>query len=301
MIKVLLTGANGQIGREIKRTVPDLVKLYSYDKQSLDITSVDAVKAIFVECNPDYVINAAAYTAVDKAEKEPELAYAINATGVLHLADECHKASIPLIQISTDYVFDGQHDKPYSETDMAAPLSVYGKSKWEGEQAVRHILSQHIILRTSWVFGYFGSNFVKTMLRLARDQAVLRIVSDQYGCPTAAKEVALAIWQIIKQISQENPGNILWGTYHFANVHEVSWCDFAKKILLIAEQYSILMTKDVLAITTAEYPTLAKRPAYSVLNCQKIKDYFHITPRHWEVALDEVISSLCVKEIQCKG
>ncbi len=292
MIKVLLTGASGQIGHEIKRSVPDFVKLCSYDKCSLDITSIDAVKTVFAECNPDYVINAAAYTAVDHAEKEPELAYAINTSGVLYLADECKKASIPLIQISTDYIFNGNHDKPYKETDMAAPLSVYGKSKWDGEQVVRHLLSKHIILRTSWIFGYFGNNFVKTLLHLARDQALLRIVSDQYGCPTAAKDVAKVIWQIIKQINQITPENVPWGTYHFANVHEVSWYEFAKKILTIAERYITLTSKDVLAITTAEYPTLAKRPAYSVLNCQKIMDCFHITPRHWELALDEVIGSI---------
>jgi dTDP-4-dehydrorhamnose reductase len=292
MIKVLLTGANGQIGSEIKRSAPDFVTLYSYDKRTLDITSIDTVKTVFAECNPDYVINTAAYTAVDQAEKEPELAYAINAMGVLHLAEACQKASIPLIHISTDYIFNGHHNQPYSETDVAAPLNVYGKSKWEGEQAVRHVLPEHIILRTSWVFGYFGKNFVKTILRLARDQDLLRIVSDQYGCPTAATDIALVIWQIIRQISQKTPRDIPWGTYHFTNMHEVSWYDFAKKILVIAERYTTLACKDILAITTADYPTLAKRPVYSVLNCQKIMDYFHVVPRHWEIGLNELIDSL---------
>ncbi len=287
MIKVLLTGENGQIGSEIKRFVPDFVTLYSYDKRTLDITSIDAVKTVFAECHPDYVINAAAYTAVDQAEKEPEFAYAINATGVWHLADACQKASIPLIHISTDYIFNGHQHQPYRETDVAMPLNVYGKSKWEGEQAVRLVLLEHIILRTSWVFGCVGKNFVKTVLRLARDQGVLRVVSDQYGCPTAASDVALTIWQIIEQINQKNALNIPWGTYHFTNAQEISWYEFAKKILLMAG-----VNKDIKAITTADYPTLAKRPAYSVLNCQKISDYFHITPRNWEIGLEEVIQSM---------
>lgn len=290
MIKVLLTGAYGQIGHEIQRTVPDFIKLFSYDKQTLDVTSADAITTAFAQCNPDIVINAAAYTAVDQAEKEPELAYAINTTAVLHLAEACQKASIPLIQISTDYVFDGAHHHPYVETDMAAPLSVYGKSKWEGELVVRQVLPEHIILRTSWVFGCVGKNFVKTLLRLARDQDLLHIVSDQYGCPTAASDVALAIWKIIEQINHKNSGDIPWGTYHFTNMHEVSWFGFGKKILETAQKYIDLTSKDILPIKTSDYSTLAKRPAYSVLNCQKIKDYFHITPRHWETALDGVIS-----------
>lgn len=296
MIKVLLTGAYGQIGHEIQRTVPDFVTLFSYDKHALDVTSVDAITTAFAQCNPDIVINAAAYTAVDQAEKEPEFAYAINTTGVLHLAEACKKASVSLIQISTDYVFNGEHHHPYVETDMAAPLSVYGKSKWEGELVVRHVLPEHIILRTSWVFGYVGKNFVKTLLHLARDQDLLRIVSDQYGCPTAARDVALTIWQIIEQINKKNSADIPWGTYHFTNMHEVSWFDFAKKILETARKHIDLASKDVLAIKTSDYPTLAKRPAYSVLNCQKIKDYFHITPRHWEVALGEVICLLYAQQ-----
>lgn len=292
MIKVLLTGANGQVGSEIKRAVPDFVDLISLDKQALDITSMDAIQSAFAEYKPDYVINAAAYTAVDRAEKEPELAYAINATGVLHLADECHRASIPLIHLSTDYVFNGNADKPYRETDLVAPLGVYGKSKWEGEVAVRHALGQHIILRTSWVFGCVGNNFVKTMLRLAKEQETLRVVSDQYGCPTVAGDIAQAIWNIIRQINQSPVGTIPWGTYHFANAHDVSWYEFACKIVEVAKKYMMLATKDLIPIASTEYPTLAKRPAYSVLNCQKIEDCFHIKPRHWEKALSEVIGAL---------
>ncbi len=290
MIKVLLTGANGQVGHEIKRTVPDDVTLFSYDKQSLDITSIDAIKTVFTECRPDYVINAAAYTAVDRAEQEPELAYNINAKGAEHLACACREAHAPLIHLSTDYVFDGLHDEPYVEKDSVFPLNVYGKSKWEGEQAVRLQMPQHIILRTSWIFSSFGNNFVKTILRLAKDQSQLRIVSDQYGCPTAAKEVALTVWQIIKQI--QDLTDLPWGTYHFANKPHVSWYDFAKKILDIAEKYTTLTVKDMVAIKTSDYPILTKRPAYSVLSCQKITDIFQIRPSHWEEALDEVVRSL---------
>lgn len=292
MIKVLLTGANGQVGNEIKRKVPDFVDLISLDKQALDITSMTAIELAFVEHKPDYVINAAAYTAVDRAEKEPELAYAINATGVLHLADKCHKASIPLIHISTDYVFDGNNQKPYKETDAVSPLGVYGKSKWEGEEAVRHTLQRHIILRTSWVFGYSGNNFVKTMLRLAKEQFTLRVVSDQYGCPTAAGDIAATIWQMMKQINQSSVDNIPWGTYHFVNANDVTWYAFTKKIIDIAKLYTTLAVKDITAITTADYPTLVKRPAYSVLDCEKISQFFAIYPRSWEEALTEVIRIL---------
>lgn len=290
MIKVLLTGASGQVGHEIVRTLPHDVKLFSYDRKALDITSMDAIKQAINACSPDYVINAAAYTAVDRAENEAELAYAVNAMGALNLADVCHKHAIPLIHLSTDYVFDGLHRKPYDETDIPSPIGVYGKSKWEGEEAIRETLPEHIILRTSWVFGQKGHNFVKTMLHLAKEQPQLHVVSDQFGRPTAAYDLALTIWKMIDCIAKSKKN--LWGTYHFANEYETSWYEFAKEIMAIASQYTNLVTQDIIAIMSRDYPTLAMRPPYSVLNCQKITQCFQINPRPWMQGLNDVIKSL---------
>lgn len=290
-MKVLLTGANGQVGNEIKLTVPLHIELISLDRQTLDITSAEGVKKVFDQYKPDLVINAAAYTAVDKAEQEKELAYAVNVTGSLNLAVECKNVHIPLIHISTDYVFDGTSVQPYIELDQTAPLGVYGKTKFEGEEAIRANLNEHIILRTSWVFGYFGNNFVKTILRLAKQHQTLRIVADQYGCPTAAENIADVIWQVVKQIKAGSLEKIPWGTYHYTNQPAVSWYEFTKEILSIAKKYSNLAVQEVMPITTAEYPTIAKRPAYSVLNSEKIENSFGVVSQLWQHILQDVIKN----------
>lgn len=291
-MKVVLTGANGQVGNEIQRTVPAEIELVSLDKRMLDITSPAAIEDAFDQYQPAWVINASAYTAVDKAEQERELAFAVNAMGPLNLALACKKAHIPLLHISTDYVFDGMNNEPYTELTNTDPLGVYGQTKWEGEKAIRTHLAEHIILRTSWVFGYYGNNFVKTILRLAKESRTLRIVADQYGCPTAAKNIANAIWKIVLTITLNSANKTLWGTYHYTNAPAVSWHEFTKAIVSIAKNYTNLAIEEIIPITTAEYPTLAKRPAYSVLCNEKFINSFNATQDGWQNYLEDVIKKL---------
>lgn len=198
-MNIILTGASGQVGREIKAVLltADNFSLTSLSHQNLDITSMKAVRKAFKLYQPDIIINAAAYTAVDRAEQEPEKSYSVNVTGARVLAQECSKINIPLIHISTDYVFDGSNQQPYTELDHVSPLNIYGKTKWDGEDIIRKILSRHIIIRTSWVFAQYGKNFVNTILHLSKVKSHLSIVSDQYGCPTAAPHIATAIFELI--------------------------------------------------------------------------------------------------------
>ncbi len=270
MKTILLTGANGQVGKEIQIHAPHDVMLISLDKKNLDIISKEAIRSVFSKHNPDYIINAAAYTAVDKAETEPELAFAVNSIGPQNLAESCKKNNIPLIHISTDYVFDGTSKVPYKEDDPVSPLGVYGKSKFEGEQAVRQILNQHIILRTSWVFSLHGHNFVKTMLRLFKERETVKVVDDQIGCPTAASDIAKCIWQIINATKQT------WGTYHFCGKKSQSWYEFALDIYDNYKNFNDFIVKNIVPIKTIEYPVLAKRPKFSVLNQDKFNYYFKL-------------------------
>ena len=213
------------------------------------------------------VINAAAYTAVDRAESGSEAAFAVNREGPAHLADRCRKRGIPLIHVSTDYVFDGEKGKPYVEEDPIAPLGVYGKSKAAGEAEVRQRLPEHIIVRTAWLVGVHGHNFVKNMLRLGRERETLKVVSDQQGCPTFAADLADAILVMAKQA--EIRKLVPWGTYHYCGRGETTWHGFAEAIFEIAGQYEKFALKNLLPISTAEYPTPVKRPANSVLDCTK--------------------------------
>jgi len=240
------------------------------------------------------VINAAAYTAVDRAESEPEAAWADNCTGPANLAASCHDARVPLIHLSTDYVFDGTKIGAYREDDPVNPLGVYGKSKEAGDRAVRGALPRHVILRTAWVYSAHGSNFVKTMLRLAVDPqpterpVLLRVVADQTGSPTSAADIAAAIGAIVQQIAA---GNTSWGTYHFAGGGAVTWHGLAEAIFELASPWRGPPPL-VEAIATADYPTPARRPANSVLDCSRIGAAFGIVPRPWRAALAEVIREL---------
>lgn len=291
-MKIILTGANGQIGREIQRHIP--AKLYSeiqlipLSHSALDISDPMAINKMFIDYRPDLIINAAAFTAVDRAEKETTRAYAVNAQGPQLLAQGCAALQIPLIHLSTDYIFNGEKKSPYTELDTPSPLSIYGQSKWQAELAIMSDLPQHIILRTSWVFGYFGHNFVKTILELAQKQSTLRIVADQLGSPTSAKSLAKTIWQIIQKISF---AEIPWGTYHYTNYPAVSWYDFASAILQQARNH-LDLTVGLIPITTADYPTLAKRPSYSVLNCQKLEFELGIKQDAWQLELVSLLENL---------
>jgi len=284
-MKLLITGSHGQLGTELMRlgSVHDLLGV---DQDELDITDADAVMSVVNVFAPDAVINAAAYTAVDKAESESELAFAVNRDGPDNLAKACETAGIPLIHVSTDYVFDGCKQYPYVETDPVAPPGVYGASKWAGEEAVREYCSKHVILRTSWVFSAHGNNFVKTMLRLGTEREELGVVTDQHGCPTFAGELARGIYAIMGH-------NDAWGTYHFCQPEPTTWYDFAETVFAEAVRQGIhLRTRQVNPITTEDYPTPAKRPANSVLNYTKFQNTFGIQIVPWRESLIEVIGEL---------
>jgi len=288
-MKLLVLGAGGQVGRELSRlTWPADYRVATFDRAEVDITRKDAVTAAFDRERPDIVINAAAYTAVDRAESEPDAAWAGNCAGPGHLAASCHAAGIPLIHISTDYVFDGSKQGPYREADPVDPLGVYGRSKEAGDRAVREVLPEHVILRTAWVYSAHGHNFVKTMLRVAAERPVLRVVADQIGSPTSAADIAGAIAAIVRRVAA---GDRHWGTYHFAGGGAVTWHGFAEAIFELAAAWRGAPPK-VEAIATADYPTPARRPANSVLDCRHIGEVFGIVPRPWREALAEVIGEL---------
>ncbi|HEV2335562.1 MAG TPA: dTDP-4-dehydrorhamnose reductase [Stellaceae bacterium] len=288
-MKLLVLGGDGQVGSELRRRAwPAGYRVTAFDHGDLDITVPGAVAATVARERPDIVVNAAAYTAVDRAESEPEIVWAANCAGPANLAAACHEAAIPLVHISTDYVFDGEKAGPYVEDDPVHPLGVYGKSKEAGDRAVRAALPRHVILRTAWVYSAHRHNFVKTMLRLAEEHPRLRVVADQVGSPTSAADLAAAIGAIVRELEA---GTSLWGTYHFAGGGAVSWHGFAEAIFELAAPWRGAPPV-VEAITTADYPTAARRPKNSVLDCRRISDAFGIVPRPWREALAEVIAEL---------
>lgn len=286
-LKVALTGANGQLGYQLAKKLADKVTLLALDRAALDIANNVQVEQTLLAFAPDVIMNAAAYTAVDKAEQEPELAKAINETGPQNLAKVAAKLDAVLIHVSTDYVFDGQSDKPYVETDATNPQSIYGQTKLNGEQAVVKYCAKHLILRTAWVFAEHGNNFVKTMLRLAQSRPELGVVADQIGGPTYAGDIAEAIISMVSQLSAENEQR--YGIYHYSGMPYVSWHQFACSIFQHAvQQQLIVQAPKVNAITTAQYPTPARRPAFSMLNCSKIEQRFSVMPANWQAALNNL-------------
>ena len=288
-MKLLVLGAGGQVGRELCRLRwPNGYSLVALDRPGIDIADRQAVFGLVDRERPDCVINAAAYTAVDRAESEPDAAWAANCKGPANLAAVCAEAEIPLVHLSTDYVFDGTKTGPYREEDPVNPLGVYGKSKEAGDRAIREALPEHVILRTAWVYSAHGHNFVKTMLRLGAERPVLRVVVDQTGSPTSAADIAAAIRDIVRHIEAGKPR---WGTYHFAGAGAVTWHGFAEAIFAEAAPWRGPPPR-VEAIATSEYPTPARRPANSVLDCAKIGEAYGIAPRPWRHALAEVIREL---------
>jgi dTDP-4-dehydrorhamnose reductase len=237
------------------------------------------------------VINAAAYTAVDKAETEREAAFALNAHGPARLASFCAERRVPLIHISTDYVFDGAGARPYVETDQAVPINVYGESKRAGEIAAAEKLARHIIIRTSWLYSPFGQNFVKTMLRLAAERDRLRVVADQHGRPTSAHAFARVIWAISTRLKHGTCPASIWGLYHYADAGEASWADLAEAIFASPEA-AMARKPQVERIMTADYLTLAKRPRYSVLDTTRIETVFGVQPPSWRESLRDVMARL---------
>ncbi|OFO65923.1 dTDP-4-dehydrorhamnose reductase [Haemophilus sp. HMSC068C11] len=287
MAKFLITGAKGQVGYCLTQQLQGKHEILAVDRDELDITDQSAVKNAVENFHPDVIINAAAHTAVDRAETEVELSEAINVKGPRYLAEAAKDVGATILHISTDYVFDGQREGKYKETDATDPQGVYGKTKLEGEQAVAKANDKFIVLRTAWVFGEHGNNFVKTMLRLAKTRDTLGVVADQIGGPTYAGDIAASLIQIAEKIIAGE--DVQYGIYHFTGEPYVSWCDFAKAIFDEAVSQNILeKAPHVNAITTADYPTPAKRPANSCLDLTKIQRVFGIQPSNWQKALKNI-------------
>lgn len=259
-------------------------------RPAVDLTRVASLRAVLAEHHPALCINTAAYTAVDRAETEAAEALAVNRDGAAHLAQACSEAGVPLLHVSTDYVFAGTASVPYQEDDATAPLGVYGRSKWEGEEAVRTRHRQHLIVRTAWLYGHHGTNFVKTMLRLGRERQVLRVVQDQHGAPTWTRDLARAFTTICQRLTRA-PEASLWGTYHFCGAGQTTWYEFACAIFDEARSLGPFTVERLEPIPTTAYPTAAQRPAYSVLNCAKLQAAFGITPRPWRDSLRD-----CMRE-----
>ena len=286
-MRVIITGCKGQVGHCLTERLKDKAEILALDQEGLDITDEQAVNKTVFNFKPDYIINAAAHTAVDRAEEEIELSNAINRDGPRYLAEAAQQVNAVILHISTDYVFDGEGEKPYLESDQTAPQGVYGQSKLAGELAVAQSCPKHLILRTAWVFGEHGNNFVKTMLRLAQTRDELSIVGDQFGGPTYAGDIADALITMIEFVEQgQHPK---WGTYHFSGMPYASWYDFADKIFQLAESKGVLNKKPKLSsIPTSAYPTPAKRPASSRLDCSKIENQFGIKSSDWNAALENI-------------
>ncbi|HDY8145967.1 TPA: dTDP-4-dehydrorhamnose reductase [Vibrio vulnificus] len=286
-MKVLITGCNGQVGHCLTERLKTQAEVLALDYEGLDITNREAVFNTVAEFKPNYIINAAAHTAVDRAEQEVKLSFAINRDGPRYLAQASNECGAVMLHISTDYVFDGIGDKPYQEGDNTGPQGVYGQSKLAGEQAVAEACPEHLILRTAWVFGEHGNNFVKTMLRLAQSREELSIVGDQFGGPTYAGDIADALITMVQYIEQGSKPK--WGVYHLSGMPYASWYDFASAIFQAAEQHKMLDKQPLLSsIPTSAYPTPAKRPANSRLDCAKIENQFGIKPSDWQVALNNI-------------
>lgn len=290
--QILLTGVGGQVGYELNRLAAERgCAVIGLTHQQLDIGDAETVNRIVTQLQPSLVINGAAYTAVDKAEQEVEAAMRANRQGPANLATTCQAHHIPLIHLSTDYVFDGNKDGAYHEDDPVAPTGVYGQSKWEGEEAVRARLAHHLIIRVSWVFGPHGNNFVKTMLRLAAERDELRVVADQHGCPTSATHIANALLALADKIREGV--DIAWGTYHFCGMPETTWHDFAETIIKEGVKLNLLdHAIPVHPITTSDYPTPARRPQNSVLDCRRIMKTFDLKLPRWQEGLTTMLASI---------
>jgi dTDP-4-dehydrorhamnose reductase len=286
MHKILITGANGQLGWELGQLAAayPAFEFVLVDRSQLDLSFPETFEKIIQTIAPDCIVNTAAYTAVDKSETEKELSYTVNATAVLALASICKNLAIPFITYSTDYVFDGEATAPYETTTKVDPVNYYGSTKAAGEKMAMEANEDTIVIRTSWVFSSHGNNFVKTMMRLMKERAQLNIVADQKGRPTYAKDLAIAT---MKMIEAMNAGKSIKGVYHYANQGETTWYDFAAKIKAIAG-----LTCEVQPIETKDFPTPAKRPAYSVLDTSKIEEDLAIDIRHWEDALKDCIDHI---------
>ncbi len=287
-----MAGAQGQIARSLVEAAEEHgIFLAAIGRPELDLTKPDTLSRSIEKVRPDFVINAAAYTAVDKAEDNSNEAFSINQTGAGFLSAACSKFNIPVVHLSTDYVFDGTKDTAYSEQDITAPLGVYGHSKLKGEKAVSTANPNHLILRTAWVYSPFGNNFVKVMLKLGQTRDQLSVVDDQLGSPTYAPHLARCILQLIDHQHKSGQADRFWGIYNIAGSGAATWCGLAREIFKISSDSGGPVAR-VSPITTAEYPTSARRPANSRLDCSRLKEIFNITMPKWQ---DGVVD--CIKRL----
>ena len=292
-MKILLTGSNGQVGFELNKKLSALGEVIATDREELNLEDAQAIRSFIDQTRPDIIINPAAYTAVDKAESEPELAHLINVSAPEVLADKARELDIPLIHFSTDYVFDGLKKGAYVETDQTNPQSVYGKTKCEGEEKIR-THAKHIILRTSWVFGSHGNNFLKTILKLISDKESLNIVGDQWGSPASAAMLSDVTFKIVDRIFKDKNFKD-YGTYHVTNDGETNWHTYASLISSEAMKLNLKVKcapDKIHPILTSEYPTAAKRPSNSRLNTDKLKKTFMLELPHWELEVKKVLKEI---------
>jgi len=289
--RILLTGKNGQVGWELQRALSVLGEVIAFDSKALNLAEPSAIRSLVQASRPHIIVNAAAYTAVDKAESEPEVVDAVNGKGPEILAEEARRSGATLVHFSTDYVFDGKSSTPYLETSPTAPLSAYGKSKLHGEQAIIDSQCKHLIFRTSWVYANRGKNFMLTMLNLARSKPLLSIVNDQRGAPTWARSIAEGAAQVLSRTLNSHQEES-WGIYNLTCSDQTTWFGFASAIFELYRNLDPNFTiPELKAITTKEYPTPAQRPLYSVLDNRKVQNAFHVNLPHWKRALE-----LCLQE-----
>lgn len=283
MHKVLITGAEGQLGKSLQECSPNYpsIAFLFATKQQLDITDKNSLTRYLNSHKPDCIVNAAAYTQVDKAEKELQRAHEVNVHGVANMLEICERKSLKFVQLSTDYVFEGSKECAYSEEDACQPINYYGQTKYEAEQLIWQAKVQAVILRTSWLYSPYRNNFVKTILRLAKERKEINVVNDQWGSPTYAKDLAVSILGLLQDFPEKK------AIYHFANKGNCSWFEFAQKIVSFAA-----LDCKIMPISCVDYPTLAKRPTYSVLTTEKITKELGVNIRNWEEALQECIKKM---------
>jgi dTDP-4-dehydrorhamnose reductase len=293
-VRLLVTGANGQLGFELERALAPLGEPVPVGRADCDLTDPASIRKLLRELRPALVVNPAAYTAVDKAESDRAGAYAVNATAVQAIGEEAARLGVPVIHYSTDYVFDGSGTVPWRETDTPRPLNVYGESKWAGEQALAAANPRHLILRTSWVVGAHGANFARTMLRLAAERERLTVVADQVGAPTPAALLADLTAHLVSEILG-GADAFPWGTYHVASAGETSWCDYARFVIaeaIAAGRVLKARPESVLPIATADYPTPARRPANSRLDTTRFRETFGLRLPPWEEGVRHVLGQM---------
>jgi dTDP-4-dehydrorhamnose reductase len=298
-MKILLTGKDGQVGFELVRALAPLGELHAVGRADCDLGDAGALRALVRHVAPDLIVNPAAWTAVDQAESEPELAFAVNALAPGIIGEEAQRLGALVVHYSTDYVFDGAGQAPWTEADTPAPQSVYGSSKLAGERALAAACPRHLILRTSWVLGVHGGNFAKTMLRLAAERRQLTVVVDQFGAPTAASLLADLTAHLVRQVAREGAADFPYGTYHVAAAGETSWYDYARFVLDAAQRAGMLLQAgpaDVLPVQSAAYPAAARRPANSRLDTSLFRHTFGLRLPPWQDGVHEVLRHLLRRE-----